>query len=225
MTVLIVGAHAMDAEIMAGALAARAAREGHRVVLLHLSKGERGHPTTPPARFGRQLEEEMARAAEVLGVEQRWSGLAAPLPHSDEIAPLIAAHLDELQPALLITHWGGSWHRSHRRSHAAALTAVRLCGAVIPVLFAENCEDLDGLRVDCFVAIGNVYERWLEAMRCYELFRRSEPGSEAASEIPYWSFYTASAKVRGLQADLGLATAFMRALGPAPPAHLGFRWS
>lgn len=225
MTILVVGAHAMDAEIMAGALAARTAGQGHRVVLLHLSRGERGHPTTAPSRFGRQLEGEMARAAQVLGVEQRWSGLPAPLPPPDRIAPLVADHVNQLQPDLVVTHWRGSWHRSHRRAHAAVLEAVRLSDASIPVAYAENCEDLDGFRVDCFVAIGDVYECWLEAMRCYELFRRSEPGSEVVSEIPYWSFYTATARVRGLQADLGLATAFMRGPGSAPPADLGFRCS
>ncbi|MDE0232580.1 MAG: PIG-L family deacetylase [bacterium] len=223
MTILIVGAHALDAEIMAGGLAARAARDGHRVVLLHLSRGERGHPTLPPTRFARQLDDEMDRAARVLGVESRWSGLPAPIPHPDEIAPLVAAHVEELDPALLVTHWKGSWHRSHRRSHAATLAAVHQSHRRIPVIYPENCEDLDGFLPDCFLPISDVYESWLEALRCYELFRRSEPDSKAHSEIPYWSFYTATARVRGLQAGVDMAGAFMREAGSEIPSELGFR--
>ena len=223
MTILIVGAHAMDAEIMSGAFALKAARDGHRVVLFHLSRGERGHPTTPPARFGRQLEVEMAEAATALGVEQQWSGLRAPLPHPDEVATVVAAKVDSLRPALVVTHWKGSWHPSHRRSHDATVAALELTGAGIPLVYAENCEDLNGFRVDLFVPIDEEYESWLAALRCYELFRRSEPESKDPSAIPYWAYYTAAARVRGLQANLDLAAAFMQGFGPAPPSGMGFQ--
>lgn len=223
MTILIVGAHAMDAEIMSGAFALKAARDGHRVVLFHLSRGERGHPTTPPARFGQQLEVEMAEAATALGVEQQWSGLRAPLSHSDEVATVVAAKVDSLRPALVVTHWKGSWHPSHRRSHDATVAALGLTGAGIPLVYAENCEDLNGFRVDLFVPIDEEYESWLAALRCYELFRRSEPGSKDPSAIPYWAYYTAAARVRGLQANLDLAAALMQGFGPAPPSGMGFQ--
>ena len=62
MRLVIAGAHAMDAELMAGCLAAAAVDAGWDVVLLHLTLGERGHPETAPREFGRQLEREATAA-------------------------------------------------------------------------------------------------------------------------------------------------------------------
>ncbi len=223
MNLLIVGAHAMDAEIMAGAFAARAAEEGHGVILFHLTRGERGHPTTPPERFGPQLEQEMSAAAAALGVDARWSGQQAPLPPPGEVVPLLTGLIDEFRPDLVVTHWKGSWHPSHRRAHAATVAAIEQRGGGIPVLYAENCEDLEGFRVDCYLPIAEAYDRWLEAVGCYELFRRSMPGSAERSSIPYWAYYTAAARVRGLQADLELAAAFMLDPGDVLPPGFGLR--
>lgn len=221
MNLLVVGAHAMDAEIMAGALAAHAAGEGHRVVLFHLTRGERGHPTTPPERFARQLEEEMAAAGAALGCDVRWSGLPAPLPPSAEVVAHVAAMIEEVGPDLVVTHWKGSWHPSHRRAHEATVAALARSGG-IPLLFAENCEDLEGFRVDRCLPIDDVYDQWLEAVASYELFRRSMPESTHESSIPYWAYYTAAARVRGLHAGVERAECFMLGSGPAPSAEFGF---
>ena len=78
MSLMVIGAHAMDAEIMAGGLAAMQAAQGRRVVLLHLTRGERGHPTKPAAEFGRQLEAELAEAAAALGQRDSTPRAAGP---------------------------------------------------------------------------------------------------------------------------------------------------
>jgi hypothetical protein len=83
------------------------------------------------------------------------------------------------------------------------------------VLFAENCEDLAGFAPRWYSDVGPVYEAWLRAMRCYELFRRSEPGSSIEGGIPYWSYYTAAARVRGLEAGCERAEAFRQGPGRA----------
>lgn len=213
MSLLVVGAHAMDAELMAGALAAAEARRGRRVSLLHLTRGERGHPTKPAAVFGSQLEEEMAAAATALGVGCRWSGLPAPLAGPEQVAPLVAAAARDVGAKVLITHWKGSWHPSHRVAHQGVLAAITSLDPAPAVLYAENCEDLDGFAAEWFADVGATYPAWLEALRCYELFRRSEPGSGVEAGIPYWAYYTAAARVRGLQAGLGLAEAFQQGAG------------
>jgi LmbE family N-acetylglucosaminyl deacetylase len=61
----------MDAELMGGALAATVAVGGEEAMLLHLTRGERGHPATGTTDFAEQLDGEMAAAAQALGV--RWS--------------------------------------------------------------------------------------------------------------------------------------------------------
>lgn len=213
MTLLVVGAHAMDAELMAGGLAATEARRGRRVVLLHLTRGERGHPTKPAEVFAPQLEEEMAHAAATLGVEHRWGGLLAPLGGSEPAASAIAAAARDVAATVLVTHWRGSWHPSHRAAHQGALAALVSLDARPAVVYAENCEDLDRFTPEWFADVTAVYPAWLEALRGYELFRRSEPGSGACAAIPYWAYYTAAARARGLQAGLELAEAFQSGPG------------
>jgi LmbE family N-acetylglucosaminyl deacetylase len=215
---LIVGAHALDAEVMAGGLAASAAAGGLDVVLVHLTRGERGHPWKPPGEFGAQLEVEMQDAAAVLGVRCEWPGLNAPLDR-DEACRALEQAFDRSRPRAVVTHWRGSWHPSHVRAHEAVDAVAQ--ARKVTVLFGENCEDLDGFRAERFVSIENVRERWLGALRKYELFRLSEPGSgHADAVVPYWAYYTAAARVRGLQADLEFAQALMLGTG-TPPGHLG----
>lgn len=218
-SLLIVGAHALDAEVMAGGLAAALARRGGRVVILHITRGERGHPSKPPQQFAQQLEEEMAAAAEALGVQGRWAGLPAPVPHPSQVAPLIVEAVQAIGAKAVVTHWRGSWHPSHRRTYQAVVMALRsMAAASRPVLlFGENCEDLTGFRPNWFAVIEDVYEVWLKALTCYELFRLSVPPLQAP--IPYWAYYTAAARVRGLQIGRSLAQAFM-CRGESPPEGL-----
>ena len=214
-TLLVVGAHALDAEIMAGAVAAAAADRGWDVLLLHLTRGERGHPDKPKDFFAQQLEGEMRQAAEILGVRQEWPGIPAPLPTAEQVQTVIADVVRRLQPDAIITHWRGSWHPSHVRAHEAVLLAVGQLSQPPAVLYAENCEDLTGFQALCFASIASVYERWLRALRAYELYRLSEPGVYAGG-IPYWAYYTAAARVRGLQSGLELAQALMPGSGSIP---------
>jgi LmbE family N-acetylglucosaminyl deacetylase len=216
--ILIVGAHALDAEVMAGGLAAQAARLGIPVILLHLTRGERGHPTKSPDEFGRQLEEEMEEAARRLGVQQHWPELRAPLDKPAQATPLIRDVIVKNGVDTVITHWQGSWHQSHVRAHLAVKEALRSLDTDISLFYGENCEDLTGFQAEWFVPIDEVYAQWVEALEAYELFRFSLPGHTGGNSIPYWAYYTAAARIRALQSGLEKAQSFMREEGhlPAP---------
>jgi LmbE family N-acetylglucosaminyl deacetylase len=200
----------MDAELMGGALAATVAAGGEEAMLLHLTRGERGHPELETAEFAEQLEGEMAAAAQTLGVRHRWAALPAPLPPPEEHANALAGVLAELGPRIVLTHWVGSWHESHRRAHAAVRSAVarqRRQGRAIDLLYGENCEDLTGFVPVGFADVDAIVDRWLDAVRSYELFRRSEEHPDVP--IPYAAYYKAALRVRGLQAGLARAVAVM----------------
>ncbi len=220
MTLVVVGAHALDAELMAGPLAAVASDAGWPVTLIHLTLGERGHPDKPLDVFGPQLREESLVAGRLLGAEVIWSGAPAPLRGPDVLDWLVA-ELIRRRPTVVITHWRGSWHPSHREAHAVVREALNLAPIDPVTAFAENCEDLVGFAPTHLVPVTSVLERWLAAVNAYELFRRSAPGSGSDAAIPYWAYYTAAFRVHGLHFDAGQAQVFMsdRPL----PAELGFR--
>ena len=68
-TILAIGAHAGDVELTSGAVLAKQAMKGERVVILHLTLGERGNPKMTAEAYGEQKRREATEAAKALGVK------------------------------------------------------------------------------------------------------------------------------------------------------------
>lgn len=109
--VLGVFAHPDDAELLCGGSLAKSALQGQRVGILDLTAGEMGSQGTPELRA-----EESQRAAEILGAEtRRCAGLPdSRLSNGEEQRLVVAAHLRELRPKVVVTHWKVGRHRDHR---------------------------------------------------------------------------------------------------------------
>src|SRR5438876_8344305 len=67
--IMVVGAHAADAEIMGGATVLKHVAAGWRAVLVHMTPGEKGHRTLSPEDYARIKEDEAGAAAHMLGAE------------------------------------------------------------------------------------------------------------------------------------------------------------
>ena len=93
---MAVHAHPDDESSKGAATLARYADEGHRVLVVTLTGGERGDILNPamdlpevPGRIADVRRDEMAKAAEILGVEHRWLGFVdSGLPEGDPLPPL-----------------------------------------------------------------------------------------------------------------------------------------
>ena len=215
-SILVVGAHAFDAEVIAGPLAAAAVKRGATVTFLHLTMGEQGHPCLIPQHYCVQKEEEAGRAAARLGVTSRGLGLRdAFLPSNDETALEVCDVIRELKPEIVITHWHGSWHKDHRA--AAHLTQTGIFFAALPtiasdhaahtpqlLLFGENWEDDEGFRPEHLVDVSDGFEAWSEAVKEYELAR-------GLSSFPYVDYYSALYRLRGCLRGTRHAQAFAAA--------------
>lgn len=211
---LVIGAHAMDAEVMAGGVIAKATNQGHRVMILHLTRGERGHPFKNPEEFAEQLMVEIENAARLLGAEAHWLGYkAAELPLSQEVASKICDIILDFNPTFIITHWRGSWHPRHIITHYNVLLAIAQAASVrkLPLkglYYGENCEDLFNFSPNIYIHITKENkEQWFQALSQYELFRLSF--NSALTKIPYAQYYDALTKIRGLEVGVELAQAFM----------------
>ncbi|MBN9017768.1 MAG: PIG-L family deacetylase [Rhizobiales bacterium] len=201
-SLLVVGAHAFDAEVIAGPLAAQAAKRGVEVTFLHLTMGEQGHTALAPAAYAAQKRAEAARFAARLGIA--WRDLGYPdafLPDDDAVALKIADVIREVRPDTIVTHWHGSWHKDHRA--AANATKTALLYAALPtlerahpafspslLLFGENWEDDEGFAPAHLVDVSEGFETWREAIVEYELAR-------GLSSFPYVDFYSALYRMRG----------------------------
>jgi N-acetyl-1-D-myo-inositol-2-amino-2-deoxy-alpha-D-glucopyranoside deacetylase len=147
-TLLLVHAHPDDESVATGGVIARAARSGHRVVLVTCTRGEEGeiHNLDERAvrpRLGEVRTDELRRACAILGVARleilgyRDSGMAgSPAndhPDSFHRAPLaqaadrMAALLLEERPAVVVTYGpdGTYGHPDHLKAHLTAASALR----------------------------------------------------------------------------------------------------
>ena len=143
-------AHPDDEVLLTGGLLARAAAEGHRVVLVTATAGERGLAGTEDgagADLARRRNAELAESARLLGCDRvvelgyRDSGLR---PDPDDtgcfarldveaVARSLAVLLREEQADVLTIydHNGGYGHPDHQQVHRAGTLAGRLAGTPV----------------------------------------------------------------------------------------------
>jgi LmbE family N-acetylglucosaminyl deacetylase len=213
-SILVVGAHAFDAEVIAGPLAFVAASRGVKVTFLHQTMGEQGHRCLSAQLYAAQKKTEAGRFAERLGIS--WRTLDLPdtrLPDDDATALAVAGVIRELRPEVVITHWHGSWHKDHRAAAEvtknavffSALPTIEIAG--LPghnpqlLLFGENWEDDENFNPTYLVDVTPGFEPWQQACEEYELAR-------GLSSFPYVDYYSALYRLRGCLRGTRYAQAF-----------------
>ncbi|OSC38385.1 mycothiol conjugate amidase Mca [Mycobacterium decipiens] len=151
---MAVHAHPDDESSKGAATLARYADEGHRVLVVTLTGGERGEILNPamdlPDVHGHIAEirrDEMAKAAAILGVEHTWLGFVdSGLPKGDLPPPLpedcfarvplevsteaLVRVVREFRPQVMITYDenGGYPHPDHIRCHQVSVAAYEAAG-------------------------------------------------------------------------------------------------
>lgn len=151
---MAVHAHPDDEASKGAATTARYVAEGHEVMVVTLTGGERGDILNPAMdtpgvteRIHEVRREEMARAAEILGVQHRWLGyIDSGLPEGDPRPPLpegcfalvpleesaerLVAVIREFRPHVITTYdeHGGYPHPDHIRCHEVSMAAFDAAG-------------------------------------------------------------------------------------------------
>lgn len=217
---MVVGAHAGDAENMAAAVVIKHTRTGFPATLLHLTLGEAGHPRMSPEEYAEQRKREVAESARLMGAEAHY--LTYPdgrLPVNEEIKLQVADLIRQKRPAVVLTHWKGSFHKDHSAAYDivqdavfyAALPALRrndaegrpLAAHWARVYYPENWEDMDGWRADLYVDVSDVWEAYLDVLRSHEFIRGG------ISSFRYLDYYSALGVTRGCLASYQRAVALM----------------
>jgi bacillithiol biosynthesis deacetylase BshB1 len=123
--VLAIVAHPDDAELLCGGSLLQAADRGERTGVLDLTRGEMGSQGTPELRA-----REAADAAEILGLAVRVNaGLPdGHLQNTPDARRVVARHLRELQPRVVVTHWIRGRHPDHRAAAEMVYDASFLAG-------------------------------------------------------------------------------------------------
>lgn len=213
--ILAIGAHIGDCEIACGMALAAHVRQGRRVAMLHLTPGEKGHPTMPPPEYAEQKRREARDAASVYGAELfTFDYRDGELRPDDELKYRICDVIRECKPRAILTHWRGSMHRDHTNAaisipDAVFFAAIRGFERPLPphssgpVYFAENWEDQDGFVPEVYLEVTEAdLGLWERAARTHALFRGG------VSRFPYIDYYRSLARVRGCEVGAQYAVAF-----------------
>lgn len=214
-TLLAIGAHAGDMEVTCGAVLAKHAAAGDRVVLLHLTLGEGGNPRLSPAVYGAQKKREAEAVATAMKAEVLFGPYRdGELPDSETSRLYVADVIRTTQPTHIITHWRSSIHKDHSATHRIVLDAVLLASlegvstgherhrGVRHVLFTENWEDPEGFTPYHIVDVSDVFDGWRRWIVGYEFIRGG------ISSFAYLDYYSALARLRGALAGVQYAVAF-----------------
>jgi LmbE family N-acetylglucosaminyl deacetylase len=218
--IMVIGAHAGDAENMAAAVVLKHTRAGFPATIVHLTLGEAGHPRMAPAEYAEQRKREVAESARLMGAEAVWLPYAdGLLPVNDEVKFRVCDLIRQKRPAVILTHWKGSIHKDHIAAYDivqdavfyAALPAIQRTkpdGSDLPahwarLVYPENWEDMEGFRADLYVDVSEVWEAYLEVLRSHEFIRGG------ISMFRYLDYYTALGITRGCLAGKQRAAALM----------------
>jgi mycothiol S-conjugate amidase len=151
---MAVHAHPDDESSKGAATMARYAAEGHDVLVVTLTGGERGDILNPAMdipgiadRMSEVRKEEMAAAAAILGVQQTWLGFVdSGLPEGDPLPPLpdgcfalvplevsteaLVKVVRDFKPHVMTTYdeKGGYPHPDHIRCHEVSVAAYEAAG-------------------------------------------------------------------------------------------------
>lgn len=109
--ILAIMAHPDDAELLCGGTLIKSSSRGKRVGVLDLTGGEMGSSGSAATR----AQEAAAAAAQMRLADRRCAQLPdAALLNDAESRAVVARHLRELRPKVVVTHWKVGRHRDHR---------------------------------------------------------------------------------------------------------------
>jgi mycothiol S-conjugate amidase len=202
---MAVHAHPDDESSKGAATLARYASAGVRVLVCTMTGGERGDVLNPAldrpevkADMARLRREEMARAREILGVEQRFLGFVdsglpegdprPPLPEgcfartpvAEAAEPLVRA-VREFRPHVMLTYNenGGYPHPDHVMTHRVGVAAFE--AAADPDAYPESGQPWQPLKLYYFASC-----RTARFMALYEEMLRRGMKSPSAKTLREW---------------------------------------
>lgn len=219
-SIMAIAAHPGDAFFAMGAAVAVQTHLGASGVFLSLTRGEKGSPKIPIAQYSTMQQEAADHAAELLSAKsiilEHGDG---ELPPDNQAKFAVCDLVRKYKPAVIITHWKGSWHKDHRACFDIVQDALFYAGLpaftrsdpphnVRALYFADNWEDATGFAADTYLDISPIFDRWVQACAAFPMWR-GENG------FRYNDYYTSLAVTRGCLCGSAKAIALM-----SPPEQL-----
>lgn len=179
-SVLCVGAHPDDIELMAGGTVARWTKEGRQVRFLLLTNGVWKSPQDEWQRDPDEARAEGEAAARALGVEVENLGEPAmDLAFEDRLVVEVLRRLEEHDVDTLIVPWDRDLHHDHEMASRIAVSASRRIPRVL--MGGINFHLREVFTPNLFVDITDTWADKIRALECY-----TSQWSRAGQEWQAW---------------------------------------
>ena len=194
--VLAVGAHPDDIELGCAGTLARHKKNGDKVFLLVLTKGEASGDI-------RLREKECRKAAKMLGVDRLFFGDLEDTKVNDgrSTIDVIEKVVDEVKPNIIYAPSCKDTHQDHRNAGHSTLSAGRRCKMILQYEGASTQRDF---VPELFVDIKDTFDLKKRVISLFGTQLRGHNGQYARAA----NALTGLASFRGYQAGLSVAEAF-----------------
>jgi LmbE family N-acetylglucosaminyl deacetylase len=213
--IMVIGAHAADAELMGGAAVLAHHALGWKSVLVHMTLGEKGGRNISPEEYAKVKRAQAEAAAAILGSDVEFLPyLDGELPVDEEVQWLIADLIRKYKPDVILTHWKGSIHVDHTNTYENVLASIFF--AALPtfrreheahwpraIYFAENWEDEEEYTPDTYLDVSDVWDTFERAAACYTLVSGPNP------PFRYAQWYDGASRMRGAERGVDRAVALL----------------
>ena len=195
--VLAVGAHPDDIELGCSGTLLRHKKEGGKVYLLILTKGE--------ASGNKEVrEKECIKSANLMGADEIIFGNIEDTKINDDINTIMIIErvINQVDPDLIYTHSYKDSHQDHRNTGYATLSAGRRCNKI---LLYESPTTFRDFSPQLFVDITEYVEKKMKILRTFSSQSKKgwwAMGNKAVTAVEGLAAY------RGFQAGVKVAEAF-----------------
>jgi len=217
-TVLALGAHPDDLEILCGGTLALFARSGAKVVMVHLTNGEKGGIGGSIDEIRRTRRAEAVASAQVIGAES----FCGDIPDAEVVATLenrslLIDIIRRFDPDVLITHSPSDYHADHACVSKLVFEASYLVGIPqyrtghpamdkLPRLFYMDTVAGIGFEPREYVDISSVIELKRQMMQAHA----SQLGFvQELSGVDFLDMIEVSGRYRGYQCNARYAEGFV----------------
>jgi LmbE family N-acetylglucosaminyl deacetylase len=216
-SVLAVGAHPDDIEILCGGTLAKYAKQGVKVSMAVATDGAAGHMVIPPKELAEIRHHEAENSAKVIGADFYWLGFGDEMIFEDISTRLVFTELiRKAKPDAIITHTPNDYHPDHRAVSRLIFDASFMSGlknvatetpyhpGVQPIIYLDSVNASNFLPTD-YVDVSDTFATKQKMLLCFE---SQVKWLRDHDNVDFLQMVEVQTRARGYQCGVEFAEAF-----------------
>ena len=216
-SVLAVGAHPDDIEILCGGTLAKYAKQGVKVSLAVATDGAAGHMVIPPEELAEIRRQEAQNSANVIGADFYWLGFGDERIFEDlETRMVFTELIRKAKPDVIITHTPNDYHPDHKVVSRLMFDSSFMSGlkniitespyhpGVQPLVYFDTVNSANFLPTE-FVDITDTFDIKKEMLNC---FKSQVKWLKDHDNVDFFQMVEVQSRARGYQCGVPFAEAY-----------------